>query len=201
MNITAIGYISKDIENKRTVFYKGLIYTLGRAFSYTVLGVILFISAGQLKLRPIFEGWGEKAIGPLLILIGILMLDLIKINFPGLGKLSSGMEAKAGKGYWNAFLLGLVFALAFCPYSGVLYFMILIPMTVASVSGLYLPFIYAIGTGIPVIIFAFILAFALGSLGNFYNAIKKFEYWFRKIIAVLFILIGIYYILIVWLGI
>jgi cytochrome c-type biogenesis protein len=201
MNITAIGFISKDIKNKKTVFYKGLIYTLGRAFSYTILGIIIFISAGQIKLRPVFEGWGEKVIGPMLILIGVLMLDLIKFNIPGFGKLREGMEDKAGKGYWNAFLLGVVFALAFCPYSGVLYFMILIPMTIASISGLYLPVIFAVGTGLPVILFAFILAYTVGSLGRFYNAIRKFEFWFRRIVAVLFILTGIYYILIVRFGI
>ncbi len=200
MNITAIGFISKDIKSRKIVFYKGLAYTLGRAFSYTALGIIIFLGAGQLKIRPLFEGWGEKLVGPLLILIGIIMLDIIKIKFPGFSKLTAGMEESARKGYWNAFLLGVVFALAFCPYSGVLYFMMLIPMTVASASGLYLPIIYAIGTGLPVIIFAFILAYAVGSLGGFYHRIKTFELWFRRIVAALFILVGVYYVLIVWIG-
>jgi threonine/homoserine/homoserine lactone efflux protein len=93
----------------------------------------------------------------------------------------------------------MVFALAFCPYSGVLYFGMLIPMTVASASGLYLPIVFALATGIPVIIFAWILAYTVSGIGGAYNKVKAFEIWFRRVIAVLFIVVGIYYILRVFL--
>jgi len=109
------------------------------------------------------------------------------------------MENKSSWNYIDAILLGIVFALAFCPYSGVLYFGMLVPMTVASASGLYLPIIFAIATGIPVIIFAWVLAYTLSGIGNVYNKVKTFEIWFRRIIAVLFILAGIYYIIRVYL--
>ena len=89
--------------------------------------------------------------------------------------------------------MGIVFALAFCPYSGVLYFGMLIPLTIASPSGLSLPLIYAIGTGLPVILFAWVLAYTIGGVGKVYNKIKVFELWFRRFIAVLFIGVGIYY--------
>jgi len=108
------------------------------------------------------------------------------------------MEAKTRWSYLDAILLGMAFALAFCPYSGVLYFGMLIPMTVASASGLYLPIVFAVATGIPVIIFAWILAFSVGSLGGIYNKMKNFETWFRRVIAGLFILVGAYYIVIVF---
>ena len=121
------------------------------------------------------------------------MLDFININFPGLGKLSEKMQEKSKSGFWGVLLLGIVFALAFCPYSGVLYFGMLIPMTVSSASGLYLPLIYAIGTGLPVIIFAWIIAFSVSGVGNIYNKIKTFEIWFRRVVAVTFIVIGVYY--------
>ncbi|HNW75014.1 MAG TPA: sulfite exporter TauE/SafE family protein, partial [Bacteroidales bacterium] len=88
---------------------------------------------------------------------------------------------------------GMVFAMAFCPYSGVLYFGMLIPVTIASASGLYLPVIFAIATGLPVIIFAWLLAYAVGNVGKLYDRIKIFELWFRRIVAVVFILVGIYY--------
>jgi len=190
-NITAIGYISKDIENKRRVFISGLIYTLGRAVSYTALGVILYFGASQFQVQKLFQGWGEKILGPLLIIIGIFMLDIIKLpslNFGG------KMGGKSGKSYWSSFLLGLIFALAFCPYSGVLFFMGLIPLTIASPEGLFLPLIFATATGLPVIIFAWLIAFALGNVGKVYNKIKVFEKWFRRIIAALFIAVGIYYV-------
>ena len=108
--------------------------------------------------------------------------------------LTSRMQKKTQWGYLDAVLLGLVFALAFCPYSGVLYFGMLVPMTVASASGFYLPVVFAIATGIPVIIFAWILAYTVSGIGGVYNKVKTFELWFRRIIAVLFIAVGIYYI-------
>jgi threonine/homoserine/homoserine lactone efflux protein len=194
-NITAIGFISKDIENRNRVFFNGLFYTLGRAITYTGLALIIFLGVDQLKFSGFFQRYGEKFIGPLLIIIGFFMLDLIKIRFPGLGKLASGMNKKTRWSYFDAILLGLVFALAFCPYSGVLYFGMLMPMTVTSASGLYLPVVFAIATGIPVIILAWVLAYAVSGIGGLYNKIKTFELWFRRIIAVLFIGIGIYYII------
>ena len=192
-NISAIGFISRDIENRKKVFLNGLIYTLGRAFSYTILAVIIFLGASKLNISMLFQGWGEKLLGPALIVIGLFMLDVLKIKFPGFSSLTDKLGEKSKKSYWSTFLLGVVFALAFCPYSGVLYFAMLIPMTVSSASGLYLPLIFAIATGMPVIIFAWLLAFAVGNVGKLYNQIKTFEIWFRRIVAIVFILVGIYY--------
>jgi cytochrome c-type biogenesis protein len=193
-NISAIGFISRDIENRRRVFIKGLVYTLGRAISYTGLGVILYFGASKMHVSMIFQGWGEKLLGPVLILIGLFMLDFIRIKFPGFSGLTEKMGEHSKRSYWGTLLLGMVFAMAFCPYSGVLYFAMLIPMTIASASGLYLPVVFAIATGLPVIIFAWLLAYAVGNVGKLYDRIKIFELRFRRIVAVLFILLGIYYI-------
>lgn len=192
-NITAIGFISKDIESKRRVFYNGLVYTLGRAISYTAIGLVFFFGASQFEISGFFQMWGEKLLGPLLILIGLFMLGVLKASFPGMSKLTNKLEEKSRSGFWGALLLGIVFALAFCPYSGVLYFGMLIPMTISSVSGLYLPVIFALATGIPVVVFAWFIAFSVGSLGGVYNKIKIFEMWFRRIVAILFLIIGGYY--------
>lgn len=198
-NITAIGFISKDIENRNRVFLNGLFYTLGRAITYTSIALIIFLGADQFKFSGFFQQYGEKFLGPLLIIIGIFMLGIIKINFPGMGKLSARMENKKSWNYMDAILLGIVFAMAFCPYSGVLYFGMLVPMTVTSASGLYLPIIFALATGIPVIIFAWVLAYTISGIGNVYHKVKTFEIWFRRVIAVLFIFVGIYYIVRVYL--
>ena len=198
-NITAIGFISKDIENRNTVFLNGFFYTLGRAITYTGLALIIFLGVDQLKFSGFFQRYGEKFIGPLLLIIGLLMLDVLKIKFPGFGRLTSGMQNKKSWGFKDAVLLGLVFALAFCPYTGVLYFGMLVPMTLASTPGLYLPLVFAIATGIPVIIIAWLLAYTISGVGNVYNKMKTFELWFRRIIAVLFIAVGIYYIIRVYL--
>ncbi len=192
-NISAIGFISRDIENRRKVFISGLVYTLGRVISYTLLAVILFFGANEMNIAMLFQGWGERVLGPLLIIIGLFMLDVIKIKFPGLSGLTERIGEKSKGSYWSTLLLGMVFALAFCPYSGVLYFAMLIPITISSVSGLYLPVVYAIATGLPVIIFAWLLAYAVGNVGKLYNHIKTFEVWFRRVVAILFIGVGVYY--------
>lgn len=197
-NITAVGFISKDIQNKNRVFINGVVYTLGRAFSYTVLALILMYSADQFALKGFFQTYGEKLIGPLMIIIGLFMLDIIPMKFPGFSGLSERMSKKGFARYWDVFLLGIVFALAFCPYSGVLYFGMLIPLTISSTEGILLPITFAIATGIPVILFAWLIAYSISGVGNFYNKVKIFEKWFRKIVAVLFIAVGLYYIYVIY---
>jgi cytochrome c-type biogenesis protein len=198
-NITAIGYISKDLKNRNRVFLNGVFYTLGRAISYTLIPLIIYFGADQFKFSGFFQRYGEKIIGPLLLVIGISMLDIIRISFPGLGWLTEKMEERKSWRYLDALLLGIVFALAFCPYSGVLYFGMLVPLTVASPSGLYLPVIFAIATGVPVIIIAWFLAYTISGIGGLYKKIKKFELWFRRAIAIVFIIVGIYYIMRIYL--
>jgi len=194
-NITAIGFISRDLEDKKKIFYNGLSYTLGRVFSYTALGVILYFGASKFQVSRLVQANGEKFLGPLLIVVGILMLDFIRIQFPGFNGLSAKMENPERKNtWWSALILGIIFALAFCPYSGVLYFGMLIPLTISSPSGLFLPVIFAIATGLPVIIVAYLLAFSISKIGGFYNKVKLFEKWFRRVVSVIFILVGIYYV-------
>jgi len=198
-NITAIGFIGKDIENRNRVFYNGLVYTLGRAISYTLLAFIIFLGVDQFSVSGIFQKYGEKIIGPLLVVIGLFMLDILKIKFPGMNSLTTRIEKEGTKNYRDVLLIGILFALAFCPYSGVLYFGMLVPMTVSSASGLYLPIVFAIATGIPVIIFAWLIAYTISGVGTVYNKLKTFEIWFRRVISVVFILVGIYHIVTVYL--
>ena len=139
-NISAVGFISKDLKDRRRVFLNGLYYTLGRAISYSVLGAILIFSlrqgASTYRVQKLISVYGERVIGPLLILIGLFMLGIFKLNFSFLVKLTSSMENRAQKGSpWSALLLGMVFALAFCPYSGILYFGGLIPLSASSGAG------------------------------------------------------------------
>ena len=197
-NITAMGFISKDLENQNRVFYNGIIYTLGRAASYTLLAFILYLGADQFKISSLFQQNGERFIGPLLIVIGLFMLGIIKLNLFGFNKFTNRFQSKDSHNYLEVFLLGFVFALSFCPYSGVLYFGMLIPLTIQNASGLFLPVVFAVATGIPVIIFAWLLAYTISGVGKLYNRIKIFEKWFRRIVAITFIGVGIYYSMIVW---
>ncbi len=193
-NITALAYISKDVENRRVVFLNGLYYTLGRALTYTILGAIIFFGASKFHVSRAVQSNGEKWIGPLLIVIGLFMLGIIRL--PGIsGTIIQRFadKVKLGNG-WGALLLGMIFALAFCPYSGVLYFGMLMPMVLSQSAGLLLLPDFAVATGLPVILLAYLLAFSIGGIGKFYNRIKTFEVWFRQIVAVLFILTGFYFV-------
>ncbi len=197
-NITAMGFISRDLENRNRIFINGVIYTLGRVVSYTGLAVILFLGADQFSVSSIFQQYGEKILGPLLIIIGTFMLGIVKVNLNFTGKLTARFQKKNKHNYLDAFFLGIIFALAFCPYSGILYFGMLIPMTIQSASGLILPVIFAIATAIPVLIFAWLLAYTVSGVGKLYNSLKTFEFWFRKIVATAFILVGLYLTVLVW---
>jgi len=193
-NITALAYISKDVENKRTVFLNGIFYTLGRTLTYTILGAIIYFGASKFQVSRAVQANGERWIGPLLLVIGIIMLGVIKL--PGSsGTLLQRFADKVRLGSsWGALLLGMIFALAFCPYSGVLYFGMLLPLVLSQPSGLLLLPDFAIATGLPVILLAYILAYSIGGIGKFYNRIKVIEVWLRKFVAVLFILAGFYFI-------
>lgn len=194
-NITATAYIAKTITNKKKVLLSGLLYTLGRVFSYTLIGAIIYFGASKFQVAKLFQANGEKYIGFVLIIIGLIMLDIIKLNFIKSGNFTDKVSEKfKTKGLLGSFLLGALFALAFCPYSGALFFAMLIPMTLSTSAGLVLPAIFSVGTGLPVILFAFVIAFSMEKLGMYFKAITKVEKVMRLITGLVFILTGLYYI-------
>ena len=193
-NITAIAFISKDIKSSKQTLLNGLFYTLGRLISYTLLATLIYFGLSSFSISSIFQGWGDRALGPVLILIGLIMADIIKINIKTSNpKIEQIKLWLAKKGYVGSLLLGMLFALAFCPYSGVLFFGVLIPMVLKSSESLLLPPLFALGTGLPVIIFSFIIAFSANKISPLFNKVKKFEVIVRKIIAFIFIVAGLYY--------
>lgn len=194
-NITATAFISKNITNKKKVFLSGLIYSLGRAFSYTLIGLILYFGASKFHVARFLNQNGEKFLGPLLIIIGLFMLNIIKLNFLSKSNITEKLSEKfKDKGLPGSFFIGVIFALAFCPYSGALYFGMLIPLTISSADGLYLPIVFAFGTGLPVILFTYLLAFTTGKVGLYYNKVTKIEKPMRYVAGIVFIFAGIYYI-------
>lgn len=195
-NIAAIGFIGKNIENKKQIFINGLLYTLGRVLSYTILGIMLIMilkkGSSMFGVQKTIGVWGELIIGPLLLIIGIFMLWGNKLNLPKFG-FSGNPEGLAKKGSWGALLIGILFALAFCPTSGVFYFGMLIPMSATSAAGYLLPVIFAVATAIPVLAVAWILAFSVQQISSFYGTMQKVQKWMNIAVGVIFIIIGIYY--------
>lgn len=195
-NIAAIGFISKDIESRHKIFRNGLLYTLGRIVSYTLLGSLLIYmlqeGSGMFGIQSTVSKFGEWFLAPLLLLIGLFLLVGDKLNLPQFG-FNGNAEGLARRGSWGAFLIGVLFALAFCPTSGVFFFGMLIPMASTTAEGHLLPAVFAIATAIPVLIVAWILAFSAARIGTFYGKIKIIQKILYRIVGILFILIGIYY--------
>ena len=194
-NIAAIGYIGKDIEDRRSVFRKGLLYTLGRVVAYTLLGIVLIgiirSGASMFGVQKFIGTWGELLLGPLLIVIGLLILFGHRLNLSQFGSNGKG-EGLAKKGSWGAFLLGVLFAMAFCPSSGMFYFGMLIPMSATATMGYLLPVVFAVATALPVLIVAWILAYSAGEIGKFYGRVKTLERCLSIVVGVVFIVVGIY---------
>jgi cytochrome c-type biogenesis protein len=192
-NITATAYIAKTINSKKKVILSGLLYTLGRMFSYTTIGALIYLGASKFQLAKLFQGNGEKYIGFVLVILGLIMLDIIKLNFIKGGDFTEKLSDKfKTKGLMGSFLLGALFALAFCPYSGALFFGMLMPLTIKS--GLLVPVTFSLGTGLPVILFAFVIAYSLEKLGKYFKAITQIEKIMRMVAGVTFIVTGLYYI-------
>lgn len=201
-NIAAIGYIGKNIENRRNVFLNGLLYTLGRVLAYTLLGILLILmlkeGSSMFGVQKVISTWGESALGPLLTGIGLFMLFGSYLNLPQFGFNGQQAEVLARKGHWGALLIGMLFALAFCPTSGIFYFGMLIPMSAATTAGYLLPVVFAIATALPVLAVAWILAFSMQQMGNFYGKLRSLQKWMNLIVGIVFVLTGIYYCLTVF---
>ena len=193
-NIAAVSFLSKKITHPALVFISGAAYTLGRMAAYAVLGWIIISSLLSVpQVAQFLQKYMVKALGPLLVITGLFLLELITIRLPGISLSEKHHNKLVESGAPGAFVLGFIFALAFCPVSAALFFGSLIPLALNSKVGALLTFIYGIGTGLPVLIFALAIALGLTSLSHWFHRITKLEYYTRRITGVLFILVGLYY--------
>lgn len=201
-NIAAIGFISKDIENRRRIFRNGLLYTLGRIIAYTTLSVILILilktGSSLFGIQKFIGKYGELILGPSLLLIGLFMLFGNRLKLSSFG-FNGNSEKLTSKGGWGALLLGMLFAMAFCPTSGVFYFGILIPMSATTTAGYLLPVLFAVASALPVLIVAWTLAFCVQHIGRFYGKMQTIQKWLNWIIGGVFMAIGVYYCVVVYL--
>jgi len=195
-NIAAISYISKKIDRPSLVFWSGIFYTFGRTLTYTALGMLLVKSLLSIpELSFFLQTNMNKILGPILIIAGVFLLDLIHLNINGGGFGSSIKEKTQDWGIWGAGVLGILFALSFCPVSAALFFGSLIPLAIKFESGLAIPAFYGLGTAVPVVTFALLLGVGIHSVSKWFQKITKIEIWARRITGAIFILVGAYYIL------
>ena len=195
-NITALAYISRNITDRKYLAIAGALYTLGRMVSYFTIGAVIILAGVNIPgLANSLQSSGEIFLGPLLIVVGILMLGIIKIPaLRGGGRLARIGERVARRRWLGPFLLGVIFALAFCPYTALLFFAVLMPLSIESTAGITFPAVFAIGTGLPVLIFAVLLSFGVSKVSTWLDKVTAVEKWVRRIAAVVFIGVGIYYI-------
>jgi cytochrome c-type biogenesis protein len=192
-NITAISFVSRRTGSPRGVLLSGLLYTLGRALVYTAIGVLLvqsLLSAPTVSLT--LQTWMNRLLGPVLILVGMVLLGLLRISVRSRGVNERLRRRVERWGLLGALGLGAVFALSFCPVSATLFFGSLLPLAVKHGSGVLLPLIYGIGTAIPVVVFAIVLAFGARWLGKAFERVTQMERWMRTVTGVVFVGVGIY---------
>jgi len=195
-NIAAVAYITRNVTDRKYAVITGSLYTLGRMFSYSVLGILIIVVGLEIPwLSGVIQDVGEKVLGPLLIVVGLLMLFIDRLSFGRGGNTLASLGSKvAGWGMIGGFLLGVIFALAFCPYSAVLFFGALIPVALKSSGGVALPAVFAIGTGLPVLVFGTLISLGVAGVANWLNALTRAERIIRIIVSLIFIGVGIYYV-------
>lgn len=203
-NITAIAYISKRIDNSRHTLLAGSVYTLGRMVAYvTVASVIVFFGMNIQFISLGLQHYGELLLGPFLVLCGIYLLDIFHFDRLPLGNwfsgFTSGISSRlADKGYLGAFLLGVIFALSFCPFSAVLFFAMLIPLALGAGDPVIIPAVFALATGLPVVVISYLLVRGVGKCSGIVQKIGVAEIWIRRGVAGVFIVVGVYYIVIIY---
>jgi len=192
-NIAAVSYVGRQLGSPRAILLSGVLYTAGRSLAYLVLGAAAVWSLmSVVAVSSFLQGAFHRALGPLLIVVGLLLLGVFNIGLPGFG-VSEGLQQRVDRwGVWGAGLLGVVFALSFCPVSAGLFFGSLVPMAAERGSPFLLPTVYGVGTALPVAAFAALLAAGAGWLGKALDRVQAFEIWARRVTAVVFIGVGVY---------
>ncbi len=190
-NLVAVSYIGKELASPRRVVLSGLVYTAGRTVAYVALAALLVASVFAV---PALSFWLQlnmnRLLGPVLLLVGLLLLDLIPLRLPSFSGGGQLQRRLASSGLAGAGALGMVFALSFCPVSAALFFGSLLPLALAHNSSLLVPSLYGVGTALPVFAFAVLIAFSAQRASRAFEKLTQMEKWARRITAVVFIAIG-----------
>ena len=193
-NVAAISFLTKEVDQPRRVLLSGIFYSLGRVITYAVLGLLI---AGSLvsipKVALFLQTRMNQILGPVLLLAGVFLLGWIRPGFSGVvASQRTALQLKA-LGYTGSLLLGLLFALSFCPVSAGLFFGSLIPLSVQQNAPFALPVAYGVGTGLPVLGFALAIALGIKGLSHVLERTSQFSSWLRRLTGWVFVLVGLYY--------
>lgn len=196
-NIAAISYVGRQVGNTRSVLLSGMMYSLGRMLTYLIIAIVVISSILAIpEVSNTLQKYMNKLLGPILIIVGMFLLELISVNIPSIHAGEKMQNRLKGNGVIGAGFLGMVFALSFCPASTALFFGSLIPLSLKHESNILLPSIYGLGTALPVFVFSFLIAFSAQLVGKVFNKLTQIELWVRRITGGVFIIVGIYFCLI-----
>ncbi len=194
-NVAAVSFLSKKINHPKAVLWSGSAYTFGRMIAYAILGMIIITSIASVpSVANFLQKYMNRILGPLLLVVGLFLLNVIRLNISGFTLSKEKQESLAKSGAKGAFLLGAIFALSFCPISAALFFGSLIPLALNSKAGIVLPFFYGIGTGLPVMVFAMGIALGILSASHWFHKMATVEKYTRRITGIIFVLVGLYFI-------
>lgn len=201
-NIAAVSLVSRHVGSLRRVIGTGLLYTTGRILTYLILGIALVkgLTAAPM-LSHVLQKYMNLAMGPLLIIVGMILLELLTFKSARGGFADSLSRRIEGMGIYGSFFLGMLFALSFCPTSAALFFGSLIPLSLQFQSSVILPSVYGVATGLPVLVFAFLLAFSANKVARLYDRLAHFEIWAQRTTGVIFLAVGIYFSITLTMGI
>lgn len=193
-NILATSYIGRHIDKSYGTLVAGFFYTIGRASAYITVSIIIVYSLLSIpEISFLLQKNINKIIGPVLIITGLFIMEIIPLRLKGLSLSVKIQERLGGGNVLGASLMGFVFALSFCPISAALFFGSVIPLALKYESKLLLPFLYGVGTALPVLLFSVIISYASRYAGTFFNKLSVVEKWLRNITGILFLIIGIYF--------
>ncbi len=193
-NVAAMSFIGKDLGSPRRVLLTGLLYTAGRSLAYAVVAALLIASVFAIPdLSFWLSTYMNKLMGPVLIAVGVILLDVLPLRFATSCVTEHSGQRLGKAGPWGAGLLGVLFALSSCPVSAALFFGSLLPLAAKNGSAILIPSAYGAGTGLPVFLFAILIAMGAQWVSRAFKQLARFEKWARRATGVIFVLVGVHY--------
>ncbi len=192
-NIAAVSYVARRVERPWQVLLSSATYSLGRAFAYAAVSAVVVLGLLSLPgLSQLLQRYMNKLLGPLLVLVGMYLLDLVRFSFSTTAGSDVLRKRAADGGPWGAALLGALFALSFCPVSAALFFGSLVPLSLQHGSRIVLPVAYGLGTALPVALLAVVAASGTKALSALLRRVGTFDAWARRVTGIVFVAVGIY---------
>lgn len=155
----------------------GFAYVGGKALVYALLGLLVVLLGQALATSsiPVIQVV-RRILGPLMLVIGLVLIGALRSRLTlGLGErvaafAANRLDATRPRG---AFVLGMAFALAFCPTLFLLFFGLLIPLALASPGGLLFPALFALGTAVPLLVLLALLGLGLGGTARASSVMQR----------------------------